>query len=126
MLKFSANLSVLFTEVELKDRFRAARKQDFNAVEIQFPFTLPPETLKTALTQQQLDLVLFNVAAGDLLTGGEGLACVPEKQAQFREAVAQTVDYAQLLKPHAINVLPGRCLNASRKPAYLATFSPSS
>ena len=122
MLEFAANLSLLFTEVDLIARFQAARQHGFNAVEIQFPYTLSAETIKAALEQQQLQLVLFNVAAGDLLQGGEGLACVPEKQAQFRQAVAQAVDYALLLKPHAINVLPGRCLDAGRQRDYLATF----
>jgi hydroxypyruvate isomerase len=31
---------------------------------------------------------LFNVDADDLLQGGEGLACVPEKKDQFKQAVA--------------------------------------
>ena len=37
-------------------------------------------------------------------------------------AVAQTLEYAQLLKPEVINVLPGRCFNESRKQDYLKTF----
>ncbi|MFA6053241.1 MAG: TIM barrel protein [Methylobacter sp.] len=122
MLKFTANLSLLFNEVELIDRFKAARQQGFDAVEIQFPYSLSAETLHDTLDKQQLKLVLFNVDAADLLQGGEGLACVPEKRDQFRQAVAQTVEYAELLKPEAINVLPGRCLNESRLPEYLETF----
>lgn len=122
MLNFAANLSLLFTEVELIERFKSARQQGFDAVEIQFPYTLSTETLKVALEQHRLKLVLLNVAADDLLQGGEGLACVPEKQAQFRQAVAQAADYARLLKPDVINVLPGRCLNETRKQDYLRTF----
>jgi hydroxypyruvate isomerase len=80
------------------------------------------ETLKNTLEKQQLKLVLFNVDADDLLQGGEGLACVPEKQDQFRQAVAQTIEYAKLLKPEIINVLPGRCFNENRKQDYLETF----
>lgn len=122
MLRFSANLSLLFNEFELIDRFGAARQQGFNAVEIQFPYALRAETIKDALEAQQLKLVLFNIAADDLLQGGEGLACVPEKQNQFRRAVDEALNYAEQLKPVAINVLPGRCLDASRKPEYLETF----
>jgi len=122
MLNFAANLSLLFTEVELIERFKSARQQGFDAVEIQFPYTLSTETLKVALEQHRLKLVLLNVAADDLLQGGEGLACVPEKQTQFRQAVAQAADYARLLKPDVINVLPGRCLNETRKQDYLRTF----
>ena len=122
MLNFSANLSLLFTEVALIDRFKAAKQSGFDAVEIQFPYSLSAEVLKRALDEQQLKLVLFNVDADDLLQGGEGLACVPEKREQFRRAVAQTLEYAQLLKPVAINVLPGRCFNEQRKQEYLDTF----
>ncbi|MEY3760931.1 MAG: hypothetical protein RIR39_2422 [Pseudomonadota bacterium] len=122
MPNFSANLSLLFTEVELIDRFRASKNAGFEAIEIQFPYSLSVETLKNTLEEQQLKLVLFNVAADDLLQGGEGLACVPEKQAQFRQAIAETLDYAKLLKPEAINVLPGRCFNEKRKQDYQKTF----
>ena len=122
MLNFSANLSLLFTEVALIDRFKAAKQSGFDAVEIQFPYTLSAETLKNTLEQQQLRLVLFNVDADDLLQGGEGLACVPEKRNQFRLAVAQALEYARLLKPVVINVLPGRCFNEQHKQEYLETF----
>jgi hydroxypyruvate isomerase len=122
MLNFTANLSLLFTEVALIDRFKAAKQAGFNAVEIQFPYELSASAIKDQLDEYDLKLVLFNVAAADLLQGGEGLACVPEKRGQFKDALAQTVDYAQVLKPDAINVLPGRCLNNSRLEQYLETF----
>jgi len=122
MLNFTANLSLLFTEVTLIDRFKAAKQAGFNAVEIQFPYELNPAAIKDKLDEYGLKLVLFNVDAADLLQGGEGLACVPEKRDQFRQAVAQTVDYAERLKPEAINVLPGRCLDNSRLQHYLETF----
>ena len=122
MLNFTANLSLLFTEVALIDRFKAARQAGFNAVEIQFPYELSAAAIKDKLDEYDLKLVLFNVAAADLLQGGEGLACVPEKRDQFKDAVAQTVDYAELLKPEVINVLPGRCLDKSRLEQYLETF----
>ena len=122
MLNFTANLSLLFTEVELINRFKAAKQKGFDAVEMQFPYSLSSETLKNALEEEQLKLVLFNVDADDLLLGGEGLACVVEKQDHFRQAVAQTLEYAKLLKPEAINVLPGRCFNENRKLDYLKIF----
>lgn len=122
MLKFSANLSMLFTEWDLPDRFQAAKQLGFDAVEIQFPYALAAETIKNALAQGQLKLVLFNVAADGLLQGGEGLACVPEKRGQFKQALAQALDYAGVLQPEAVNILPGRCLDDSRYDEYLATF----
>ncbi len=120
VLKFSANLSLLFTEYELTQRFKAAKQNGFSAVEIQFPYSIHPEIFAGLLAE--LKLVLFNVPAGDLLQGGEGLACVPEKKAQFEEALAQAVAYAHYVKPEAINILPGRCLDKRQKPRYLETF----
>jgi hydroxypyruvate isomerase len=122
MPRFSANLSMLFTEVELIDRFAAARAAGFRAVEIQFPYDLGAETIRRKLIEHDLQLVLFNVPADDLLQGGEGLACVPEKQDRFCEALALAVEYAQVLRPAAINVLPGRCFDQPRKADYLTTF----
>ncbi len=121
-LKFSANLSLLFTELELIDRFKAAKENGFSAVEIQFPYNLIPDIIAAELAAHQLKLVQFNVDADDLMQGGEGLACVPEKKAKFQEALAQTVAYAQVLKPEVINILPGRCFEEHRLPDYLATF----
>ncbi len=123
MLKFTANLSMLFTEAPLIDRFKAAKQAGFSAVEIQFPYDLSATVIKDKLDEYGLKLVLFNVAADDLLQGGEGLASVPEKRDRFRQAVAQTVEYAGLLKPEAINVLPGRCLDKRRLEQYLETFT---
>lgn len=122
MLRFAANLSLLFTELPLLERFRVARQQGFAAVEIQFPYQLSIQQIQTELNENDLQLVLFNVDADTLLQGGEGLAAVPEKRSQFREAVAQTLAYAQVLQPAAINVLPGRCLDARRLGEYRQTL----
>lgn len=122
MLRFSANLSMLFTELPLPARFQAAKHHGFAAVEIQFPYELPAAAIQALLQEHELKLVLFNVDADDLLRGGEGLAAVPEKQARFQAAVARACDYAQLLKPDCINVLPGRCLNTGRLTEYRQTF----
>jgi hydroxypyruvate isomerase len=122
MLKFTANLSLLFAEVPLLERFKMAKQHGFKAVEIQFPYGISVEHLRDVLQENELKLVLFNVAADDLLQGGEGLACVPEKRPQFQRAVAQAIDYAGLLKHELVNVLPGRCLDSNRHQAYLDTF----
>ncbi|MCQ8129594.1 hydroxypyruvate isomerase family protein [Methylomonas rivi] len=122
MPRFSANLSMLFSELPLLERFRAAKQAGFAAVEIQFPYALTAESIQQTLQAHDLKLVLFNVAADDLLQGGEGLAAVPEKQDRFKVAVAQALAYAKVLKPDCINVLPGRCLNAGRLAEYEKTF----
>ncbi|OAI04581.1 hydroxypyruvate isomerase [Methylomonas methanica] len=122
MLRFTANLSLLFTELPLLERFQAAKQHGFDAVEIQFPYELPAEQIRDLLDQQDLQLVLFNVDAATLLQGGEGLAAVPEKRDQFKTAVEQTLAYAEQLKPRVINVLPGCCLDSQRLGEYQTTL----
>ncbi len=122
MLQFTANLSVLFTELDFLDRFKAAKKCGFKAVEIQFPYSFPALEIKQALQENQLNLVLFNINADDLLQGGEGLAAVPEKKEVFNASVQQCKSYATILQPEAINVLPGRCNDSKRSTEYLTTF----
>jgi hydroxypyruvate isomerase len=122
MLQFAANLSLLFNELDLIDRFKAAKECGFHAVEIQFPYSLPATDIKQALLENDLKLILFNVDADDLLQGGEGLASVPEKQSHFIEAIQQCRSYAEILKPEVINVLPGRCIHQERVGEYLTTF----
>jgi len=122
MLNFTANLSLLFTEVELVHRFQLAKQHGFNAVEIQFPYTFNAKKLKDSLDNADQTLILFNVDADNLLQGGEGLACVPEKRDQFLQAVDQAVSYAEILKPKAINILSGCCHVEQRRQEYLETF----
>lgn len=121
-LNFCANLSLLFTEHPLIERFAAARAAGFTAVEIQFPYECSIEELQAAKNRNSLELVLINVPAGDLMSGGEGLAAVPEKREAFHQALAQCRDYAEALGVRCINVLPGRCLDKNRRESYLATL----
>lgn len=108
MPRFCANLSLLFREYPLADRFAAARAAGFDAVEIQFPYELPIETLRRELDIHELELVLINVPAGDLMQGGDGLACVPGREQAFRMGVMDALRYAEALEVNCVNVLAGR------------------
>lgn len=107
-MKLCANLSLLFTEHSLLDRFAAARDCDFNAVEIQFPYAETLADLISRKTENELDIALINIPAGDLMDGGLGLACHPKRQDAFRKAVEQTAHYAEALKVPSVNLLAGR------------------
>ena len=122
MLKFTANLSLLFTEIPFSERFQAAKESGFDAVEIQFPYSLSAKKIKGLLDENELKLILFNVDADDLLQGGEGLSAVPKKQKQFRKALIKTQQYAKILQPEVINILAGCCFDESQKTQYLSTF----
>ena len=107
-MKLAVNLSMIFTEVPLIERFALAREHGFDAIEIQFPYELSIETIQQQLQQHQLDLCLINVPAGDLMQGGNGLAGVPGKEIEFHQALLQAIEYAQALQVNSVNILAGR------------------
>jgi hydroxypyruvate isomerase len=113
---------MFFSELPFRDRFAAAKKAGFNAIEIQFPYEIDLAELVQLQQQHDLKIVLINVSADDLLQGGEGLAAVPSKQAQFDKALENCVRYARQLNVSCVNVLPGRCFDDALKNNYLTTF----
>ncbi|SDS19089.1 hydroxypyruvate isomerase [Halopseudomonas sabulinigri] len=106
--KLAANLSMLFTEQPLLERIAAATQAGFDGVEVQFPYGLPASDLQAELQRQGMPLVLFNLPAGDLMDGGPGLAAVPGRETAFAQALQQALDYADVLQPQKVNVLPGK------------------
>ncbi len=121
-MRLAANLSLMFTEVPLLERFAVAAKAGFKVVEIQFPYTENIDDLVAAKKAANVEVCLINVPAGDLMTGGEGLACVPGKEEQFEGAMKLAFKYAKALDVKLVNVLPGRCEQPALLAAYLKTF----
>nr|MBP9061304.1 hydroxypyruvate isomerase [Rhodoferax sp.] len=64
MPRFAANLSFLYTELPFLDRFEAAAKDGFKAVEYLFPYAWPARELVARLQANGLQQVLFNAPAG--------------------------------------------------------------
>lgn len=107
MPRFSANLSLLFTEYPLLERFEAAARAGFEAVELQFPYEFPPEQIAEARERVGLPLVLHNLPAGDWAAGERGIACHPERVDAFRAGLERAVVYAQALQCPRLNCLAG-------------------
>ncbi|MBN9365483.1 MAG: hydroxypyruvate isomerase [Comamonadaceae bacterium] len=108
MPRFSANLSMLFTEVPFLDRFARAAQAGFEAVEFMFPYAHSPQEIKAQLDATGLKAVLHNLPAGDWDGGERGIACDPARVAEFRAGVAQGVAYATALGVPQLNCLAGK------------------
>ena len=108
MIKLAVNLSMIFTEVPLIERFALARAHGFSHVEIQFPYELTIADIRAQLEQHDLSLCLINAPAGDLMQGGNGLAGVPGKDIAFVQAIDLALEYAIALNVPSINILAGR------------------
>jgi hydroxypyruvate isomerase len=108
MPKFAANLSMLFTELPFLDRFEAAARADFTAVEFLFPYAWPAQDIKQRLDAHGLKLVLHNLPAGDWDAGERGIACHPDRIEEFRAGVAKAIAYATTLGVSQVNCLAGK------------------
>lgn len=108
MPKFSANLSMLFTESPFLDRFGLAAKAGFEAVEFLFPYAFSAQEIKQRLDANGLKLVLHNLPAGDWEAGERGIACLPDRTDEFRSGVARAIEYATTLGVPQLNCLAGK------------------
>jgi len=107
MPKFAANLTMLFTELPFLERFKAAADAGFAAVEFLFPYEYRKSDLIAALKDNGLTLVLHNLPAGNWAGGERGIACHPDRAADFRAGVDRAIEYATALDCPQVNCLAG-------------------
>ena len=107
MPRFAANLSMLYNDVDFLDRFAAAARDGFEAVEYLFPYAWPAQQLADRLRTLGLQQVLFNAPPGHWDAGERGIACLPGREAEFRAGIVQAIEYAQVLQCPRIHVMAG-------------------
>lgn len=107
MPRFAANLSLLFTEHPLADRFAAAAEAGFRGAEILFPYEASPSALAKAREDAGLAVALINTPAGDWAGGERGLAGLPGREDEFRESFEMALDYATALEAPRLHCLAG-------------------
>ena len=107
MPRLCANLSMMFNEVPFLDRFAQAREAGFDGVEFLFPYEHPVAELRKRLDAHGLTQVLFNAPPGDWAGGERGLACLPGRRGEFRDAIARALDYAAGLDCKLVHCMAG-------------------
>ncbi len=107
MPRFAANLTLLFNEVAFLDRFAAARRAGFTAVEYLFPYAFDEHVLAAKLREHGLAQVLHNLPAGDWEKGERGIAILPERTGEFQDGVGRAIAYAKALGCPQLNCLAG-------------------
>ncbi len=107
MPKFAANLSMLFTELPFLERFAAAARAGFEAVEFLFPYEYAAGEIRQRLQENQLQLVLFNTPPGDVNAGEWGLAAIPGRSAEARRDIELALEYACQLSCPQVHIMAG-------------------
>lgn len=132
MPKFAANLSMMYPELPFLDRFEAAAKDGFSAVEYLFPYAFSQQELAARLKALGLQQVLFNAPPGGTdaasiarawdQSGDRGTAGIPGREAEFRAGVRLALDYAQALDCPRIHLMAGLIPEGLEREDVLPTY----
>lgn len=122
MPKFAANLSMMFNEVPFPERFAAAAKAGFTAVEFLFPYDYTPAQVAGWLKENDLRNALFNMPPGNWAAGDRGMASIPGREQEFCDGVAKAIEYAQALGTPTIHAMAGLLPAGADRATHRATY----
>jgi len=131
MPQFAANLSLMYTELPFLERFAAAARDGFTAVEYLFPYAFEPAELAARLRGNGLRQVLFNAPPGGLERatmagaweqGARGTAALPGREAEFRAGVLEALRYAEALDCPRIHLMAGCVPEGAERAALRAGY----
>jgi hydroxypyruvate isomerase len=121
-MRFSANLGFLWADRPLPDAIRAAKAAGFDAVECHWPYAHDPLDVKAALDETGLEMLGLNTSRGDVAAGENGLAALPNREAEARAAIDQALDYAQIIDAGAVHVMAGFASGESAHKTFVANL----
>src|SRR6202522_2947734 len=107
MPRFAANLSMMFTEVPFLDRFEAAAKAGFTAVEFLFPYDHPAEEVGKRLHGNGMTQALFNLPPGNWEAGEKGFASLPDRFGDLQQSLRTALPYAQATGVKRLHLMAG-------------------
>jgi hydroxypyruvate isomerase len=107
MPNFAANLSMLWPELDMYDRFAAAAQAGFKRIEILFVHALDHDRVEHLLREHDLELVLFDPRPGDWDAGERGLLSLPGREQDFMDSITEAVRTAQRFGTRRLNAIAG-------------------
>lgn len=107
MPRFSANLGFLFTEHPEIERVAAAAAAGFQAVEMHWPYQVPADEMRAALSRSQVTMLGLNTPVGNAAAGDFGLGALPGRESEFQQALDQAVSYGQAIGAAAVHCMSG-------------------
>jgi hydroxypyruvate isomerase len=107
MPRFAANLTMMYQEHAFLDRFQAAARDGFSAVEFLFPYEFGANEIAARLRDNGLKQALFNAPPGDFNRGDRGIASIPGREDEFKRSIALALQYADALGCPIVHVMAG-------------------
>lgn len=106
MPRFSANLGFLWPDRPLLDRIDAAAAAGFKAIELHWPYDVPPDAMRRSYERHGLKMLGLNTPI-DMAKGEFGLGAVEGRQEDFRAGFVLAADYARQIGAGSIHVMAG-------------------
>jgi len=122
MPKLAANVSTLFTEAPFLERFAAAARAGFSAVEYQYPYEWQPRDIAVAARDAGVEVVLHNMPPGDAQRGERGTACLTGREQRFREDLERAIDYARPVHCTSLHLMARVVPAGAERAALHATY----
>lgn len=107
MLRFSANLGFLWPELDLIGRMEAAATAGFGAVELHWPYDVPPGDVRAACKRHDLTLLGLNTGVGNASSGEFGLGAISGRETDFQVLIDQAIAYCRESGAQSIHVMAG-------------------
>lgn len=111
MILFSPNISMLWTDVPLAERFQRAADAGFGAVELWWPGEELAQRVPELARAAGVELALMNFDAGDMAAGDRGLASDPDRFDQLRTNVPVALAIASAAGCQRLTLLVGKALD---------------
>lgn len=106
-MRIAANVTTLFPDLPLAERFARAAALGFDGVECLFPYDLPPDRFAGLLRDAALPLALINTPEPDWAHGARGCAAIPGQSVRFREGFVRALTHARAADAACIHVMAG-------------------
>ncbi|CAN0628347.1 putative 2-oxo-tetronate isomerase YgbM [Burkholderia multivorans] len=127
MPRFAANLTMMYNEHAFLERFAAAARDGFDAVEYLFPYDFSADAIRAQLDTHGLVQALFNAPPGDWAAGERGIASLPGREDEFRRGLDTALDYTRAIGNTKLHVMAGVIApgqdRARHRAAYLANLA---
>ncbi|MCV2875041.1 TIM barrel protein [Rhodobacteraceae bacterium XHP0102] len=121
-MQFSANLGFLWADRPLPDAIRAAKAAGFDAVECHWPYAYDPTDVKAALDETGLQMLGLNTSRGDVAAGENGLAALPNREAEARAAIDEALHYARNIGARAVHAMAGFATGAAAHHTFVSNL----
>lgn len=131
MPRFAANLSMMYGDRPFLERFEAAARDGFRAVEFLSPYDWEPAELRARLDAHGLEQVLFNTPPDGTdrdsirqawAAGAKGLTGLPGREPDFRAGVELALRYAEALRCPRLHLMAGALPAGVSRDQALSTY----